>query len=129
MGAAGAFEGDNKRPDPLFPRKKGDTDKAKSHRKDGPAMSHNAAIEVTIRSDGNVEHEMSTADVCKTLGLDGDGTGQCVGLRSFEVLLGTGMSTSATSAKIITLNSSTAKIAVEGERLLGGITHKQKKRY
>ena len=92
-------------------------------------MSHNAATEVTIRSDGNVEHEMTTADVCKSLGLDGDGTGQYVGLRSFEVLLGTGMSTSATSAKIITLNSSTAKIAVEGEVLPGGITHKQKKGY
>ena len=66
---------------------------------------------------------MTTADVCKTLGLEGDGTGQCVGVRSHEVLLDAGLSRIAKNVTIIALTPPEAEIAVEGEMLVEGRIH------
>ena len=115
------FEGDGKRPEPLWTRKntvdvaKGDT-----------AMSHHvppqAASEVKIKSDGEVDCQMSTADVCKTLCLLDDGIGQSVGVRSHEVLLGTGIALFPSSVKLVALNPPEADISVEGVIHSGGTT-------
>ena len=57
---------------------------------------------------------MSVADVCKTLGLTGNGIGQPVGIRSPEVILGTGIALFADSVKVVAMNPPEVEIAVEG---------------
>ena len=58
----------------------------------------------------------SMAGICKTLGLRGDGIGQSVGLRSYRLILDSGMALTVTCAKIANLNPTYtyADIYVEG---------------
>ena len=93
------------------------------------AVSPQADSVVKITSDGDVDCQMSAGDVCKTLGLQGDGIGQSVGVRSTNVLLGTGLSLFATSVKILSSNPPEATISVEGEIIKDGVNHKVIKKH
>ena len=81
------------------------------------AISHNnlhpEASEVTLKSDGSVDCILSVAEVVKMLGLTGTGINQFVGIRSNQVLSGTGLAQCASSVKILALSPLTAKILVQ----------------
>ena len=56
---------------------------------------------------------MTVAEICKTLGLTGDGIGQQVGVRSPDVLKGAGLAIAPSRVKIVTWNPPDADIVVE----------------
>ena len=121
---AGVFAGACKRPAPLHKRLKSKvvppnaagTTKRKHH---DPIEAAHAPV-VTIMSDGTIDTQMSIADVCRTLGLTGDGIGQSVAVRSHEVLAGTGIAHTADTVKIAALNPPEADIIVEGTTYVDG---------
>ena len=85
---AGVFAFGHARPHPLW-----EVEEKVDVANGDKAISHNvppqAPSEVTIKSDGSVDCQLSTTDVCQTLGLKGTGIGQQVWVRpGYDVLLG-----------------------------------------
>ena len=77
----GGHEGSFDKPKPKYPRKPKQDDKKKEGKEtknEGASLS--AEAEATFNSNGELETHMTTADVCKTLGLEGDGVGKTVAL-------------------------------------------------
>ena len=63
-------------------------------RQETTAVHEKAAVaKVEIKSGGYIDETLSVADAVKALGLSGDGVGGFLGVRSPEVLQGTGMHT------------------------------------
>lgn len=107
MTKAGVFEGGEKRPAPLYARK---AEKAISQT---PPPQETAAVK--INSKGEVDTAENVADICKALGLKGDGVGQQISVRSHETLIGSGVALFATKITIVSWNPPEVDIAVEGK--------------
>ena len=79
---AGFFAGGATKPEPLYERP--------PPKKCAPATNHNVAPEaiqeVRLLGNGEVDTTMSISDVCKVLGLTGDGVGQFVAIRDLDKL-------------------------------------------
>mgnify|MGYP003310814672 CR=1 FL=1 len=69
--------------------------------------------EVKINSKGEIDCLLNAADVCKTLGLVGDGIGQAGGVRSPDGLLGAGIAIFGSRIKLSHLNPPDATSTVE----------------
>ena len=81
-------------------------------------MSHNdvpeAVSTVRMPPNGDIDTALSSSDVCKMLGLNGDGIGQLVGVRSPNVISAIGVACIPKSIKIVSFNPPEVIISVEG---------------
>ena len=81
---AGVFEGNRQKPEPLYPRQT-PKDLTTAERTLRPSYKDppQAASQVKIKSNGDVDCQLTAAEVCKTLGLQCDGKKGPVGRGSF----------------------------------------------
>lgn len=120
---AGVFRDGEPKPEPIEEPKKNEASESAA---DVPkAISHNGsnatATTVTInKRTGDVECQLTANEICKTLGLQGDGIGQAVGVRSSETLFGSGIAFSASRIILKHLNPPEAIITVTGTDYLSG---------
>ena len=106
---AGVFNDSRKKPKQLQQRSMKTTGATSQ-----PQTSVPESATVTIKTDGSIDTTLSVSDVVKTLGLQGNGVGGLVGVRSQGLLLGTGLCFTATEVKILNLNPPEATVAVKG---------------
>ena len=111
---AGTFAGDSPRPAPLNKRKPTPAKRPNV----SSAISHSELPEapslVRLQQNGEIDTTMSPSDVCKILGLHGTGIGQLIGVRSHDVISGSGIASIPTSIKIVAFNPPEVNICVAG---------------
>ena len=97
---AGTFAGDSPRPAPLNKRKPTPAKRPNV----SSAISHNELPEapslVRLQQNGEIDTTMSPSDVCKILGLHGTGIGQLIGVRSHDVISGSGLASIPQASKL-----------------------------